>query len=466
MTTQAAPVVLLGNPTLLRPSAYERTRSAPAAVKNYLEEFNEALQAKGISVTPVFVAFTVAVADESGSKFREVFERAKLLPLEGVESFVLADEWDIDAINQAYNHNAKRLANVSIRLHRAIGQFLTRKSSMNPELDPSKGLGQRNPSITQWTPRSSDLVDKTLKRDGAKCVLTSSTAWVEACHIIPYRLGFRKLKGTRSSDKLDFWAMLQMLLPAVDYTRVHDFLIGFSDGISRINRLENMLSLSTEHHKGFGAGRFILEPLRETITPTGYQARFCLLPALRSDSQLFKVDRQARAIPLEIPQVYTQSEDPHLRGQAFVNPFKRQFIEDGDLISLSTIDPAEYPLPNPDLLELHGILSRIARMAGRGLMEPDAYDDEELGPGEIATAIDELAIGEPLSDRKVLVDIPGAHATGDQFFGGEDAGECSTQSNLPAEHETYDPAKTQQQGLTGASNLASDKDLRKENRQE
>ncbi|KAF3916980.1 hypothetical protein ABW21_db0200021 [Orbilia brochopaga] len=263
--------------------------------------------------------------------------------------------------------------------------------------------------------------------------------------------------------------MLKMLLPPADYGRVKGFLFGVEGGASRINRLENMLTLRTDHHRNFGAGLFVLEPLRETITATGYQARFRLLPALRPDSKLFKIDRQARTIPVEIPELLPKDEDPDVREVVVVNPTTRQFLEDGDVIAFSTTDPTEFPLPNPDLLDLHNILSRIARMAGRGLIEAEAFEDDDMGegPSVLAAAFEDLMIEEPQSSGGVLAEKPSLPATHYEVqMSGQDALKTYGSSGLETETGTGAAKVEEQSTATASSSPLQKLGLRKENRQQ
>ena len=69
----------------------------------------------------------------------------------------------------------------------------------------------------------------------------------------------------------------------------------------------------------------------------------------------------------------TEAEDEQLSNTAI-----HRLIRSGDLITLSTDDPQNKPLPHPDLLRLHAALARVVRCAAQAY-DGDEGEDEEGG---------------------------------------------------------------------------------------
>lgn len=81
----------------------------------------------------------------------------------------------------------------------------------------------------------------------------------------------------------------------------------------------------------------------------------------------------ANRIVLRLPRL---ARRPGLRSGSRRAP---QQLVTGDVITLTTPNPVEYPLPHPDLLTLHSAIIRVARAAGAMVEEEDNWDwsDEE-----------------------------------------------------------------------------------------
>ena len=143
-----------------------------------------------------------------------------------------------------------------------------------------------------------------------------------------------------------------------------------------INQLCNMITLSPEIHTLWGMGRFILEPVDEPMNPYKQNLRLQWVPPRRSSGN----------IPLLTdPKSLDETEAKLTLPRNHITGTK---VDSGSIISVTTEDPLQYPLPDRDLLRLQCNLIRVMRMAGRAggdLLE--TYDSDSEVPSIAATDI-------------------------------------------------------------------------------
>ncbi|MCJ1347323.1 hypothetical protein MMC31_005546 [Peltigera leucophlebia] len=143
-----------------------------------------------------------------------------------------------------------------------------------------------------------------------------------------------------------------------------------------INQHFNMITLSPELHALWGIGKFMLEPVDEPVNSYQQNLRLQWVPPRRSSGNINLLTNP-------------NSLDDVTVGQRTL-PYNLRTgtrLESGSIISITTHDPENYPLPDRDLLRLQCNLIMVLRMAGRtGGDILEGYDsDSEVS--SIATAI-------------------------------------------------------------------------------
>jgi len=127
---------------------------------------------------------------------------------------------------------------------------------------------------------------KALQRDRGQCVLTR-TAPPQVAHIVPHAVG--KLPGPLRDTQPDIFKLLRYLVGPTVVNRLTDYLLAPDDaGRTHINRLENLISLSTIVHEHFGKGWLVLEPVGDVLSALGaeqalwtYELKFSWVPTNR-----------------------------------------------------------------------------------------------------------------------------------------------------------------------------------------
>lgn len=149
-----------------------------------------------------------------------------------------------------------------------------------------------------------------------------------------------------------------------------------------MNRADNLITLSANVHIWFGEGLVTFIPMRHTITPTSYDVEvryLCRRKSVHEES----TQPDAAELPSRLGDLYPIHEDPELgevlicRVENIDNRGEAVLVRDGMVITLTTDDPIDKPLPNPDALLIHAAMARIARLTGRGI-EMNFEDPEEV----------------------------------------------------------------------------------------
>ncbi|KAF3901587.1 hypothetical protein ABW21_db0203408 [Orbilia brochopaga] len=200
-------------------------------------------------------------------------------------------------------------------------------------------------------------------------------------------------------------AARQSLSKELTAVLVREYLVTAAQdsGRTNINRLENLVTLANNIHSAWGSGLFMMEPLdtdnetpitvdlsrfAETAVPQSYSIKVRYLTA--PTSPLYKASEGITHLSLDEVLVYEPDNDPTIWSKQVWNQNRLNQIEDGAVFTWSTKDPINSPLPHPHLLWLHGSLSRVVRLAGRGLeeqpMEWSSESEEEENMELEATA--------------------------------------------------------------------------------
>ena len=204
----------------------------------------------------------------------------------------------------------------------------------------------------------------------------------------------------------------------------------------KINRIENLMTLTRDIHRWWDTGKIILEPVGDPLAIfaagndhaflTHYDVVFSFVPSHRPPSSKAGWDPSTliQLVPLSDLQ-FNEDEDPLLqeicimrrttrapplppstgeKGKPPVQGWKQ--LTTGTVIRLVTNDPGKYPLPHPDLLRLHAALSRVVRCTASAgpemldLAEDESPDISVVGPEEEHSILEEPVV--PLTTSYAL----------------------------------------------------------------
>lgn len=91
----------------------------------------------------------------------------------------------------------------------------------------------------------------------------------------------------------------------------------------------------------------------------------------------FRPRGSGRVSLMEVPDL--PSDHPSCRGNMkFGDCITEQVVRSGDIITLTTHDPEEFPLPNQELLDLQWYMNRVVALSG-GVEGLDPVNDDDDG---------------------------------------------------------------------------------------
>ena len=223
-----------------------------------------------------------------------------------------------------------------------------------------------------FSPRSNKrllIYLQTKGRDGCCTITARNVGDCHGAHIFPYSLGKTQQKAT-----LDIWKVLEMFWGLERKDQLQQLIFGqrdttFSLSKTQINALHNMITLSPEVHTGWARGRFTLEPLEEEDNPYSLRAMFRWTPQKSESPKELGIATDPTSIELVPP----TDDTPFFHVKTYLP------ITDGHIVTFTTNDPINAPIPHRDLLMLQCFLIRVLRMAGRAgedMLETFDTDDE------------------------------------------------------------------------------------------
>ncbi|KAI9368433.1 hypothetical protein BJX61DRAFT_537260 [Aspergillus egyptiacus] len=214
-----------------------------------------------------------------------------------------------------------------------------------------------------YIPRRSEEIRATCLERDEYCAITKKDEPLEVAHIYPYSL------MTRSGSERDaFWSMLCNFWDADQIQRWKRVVLG-PEGTEV---LQNMLCLSHDCHGLWGMARFALQPVELSEDQKVLKMRFFWLPAAKF-SKSVPVTRRP-SLPSDLRHVGKQTK--------LFNCATSAQICSGDIITIKTTDPENYPLPSLEILGLQWTLTRVLAMSGAADIDPEELDsdsDEEQG---------------------------------------------------------------------------------------
>lgn len=155
--------------------------------------------------------------------------------------------------------------------------------------------------------------------------------------------------------------LLQLIFGPRDMTR--------PNSKTQISALSNMITLSPDAHGSWSRGKSTLEPLGVEANPYELRARFRWTPQKSESPRELGIATDSSSIELI----------PLTAGTRLVNLEILLPIMDGDIVTFTTNDPINAPLPHRDLLMLQCFFIRVLRMAvraGEDMLETFDSDDE------------------------------------------------------------------------------------------
>lgn len=174
-------------------------------------------------------------------------------------------------------------------------------------------------------------------------------------HIFPYSLG-----KTQQKAKLEIWKVLEMFWGRERKDQLQQLIFGqcntlLLDSKTQINALHNMITFSPDAHTSWVRERFTLEPLSEEDNPCSLRAIFHGTP--QKSETLKELDLATDPTNIQLIPLTDDTTFFHVRIHL---P-----IMNGNIVTFTTNDPINVPIPHWDLLMLQCYLIRVLRMAGR-----------------------------------------------------------------------------------------------------
>lgn len=186
---------------------------------------------------------------------------------------------------------------------------------------------------------------------------------LEACHILPSWLGDVECAGT------DLWSALKVYWRGERVEAWREALLG-EDGIINTEQLGNLITLGDHARVYWDEHLIALKPVqRDSNTLT---VELWWLPIRLTKDQLQKM------IVGRKPDLVEISKSPGNNIKLFDCEIDK-VIESGKVITFTTPDPARYPLPSFELLEMQWHLHRTAALSG-GFNYEETEEDEEQEP--------------------------------------------------------------------------------------
>ncbi|OJD11559.1 hypothetical protein AJ78_07694 [Emergomyces pasteurianus Ep9510] len=201
--------------------------------------------------------------------------------------------------------------------------------------------------------RSRYVSDLCKNRDEHRCVITKFKGPTDACHIIPFSLN-------QQNSRASFFELLRILWPQ-----------RFAKWQSIVNSgtefIENMLTLTPTLHRCHSIGLFGLQPVEASMDGKSMKLKFFWLAQRDTFSNVMT---DVTAIPFF-------SDNVQLEDIQVCNARDEHLIKSGEIIELTTTDPANKPLPDWDLLELQWVMQRLTALREAADIPDSVHSESE-----------------------------------------------------------------------------------------
>lgn len=236
-------------------------------------------------------------------------------------------------------------------------------SSKRPKLSlntspPSPSPVDRTPGDQTPVGRDSSLTGPCLKRDNNRCLITEAGMPLEVAHIYPYSMH----KQEETTELRKFWDTLQFFWAKEKVDAWRNAISGLKGTETLINRL----SLAPSAHRYWGNTMFALKPLKRSEDGTSMEVQFFWLP---------RNSPGARTIATP-PVIHNDMESTGDNIRLF-NCADCTIIKSGRVLTFTTDDPKDKPLPSYALLDLQWALHRVAALSGASEEQDSDGDDDD-----------------------------------------------------------------------------------------
>jgi hypothetical protein len=221
--------------------------------------------------------------------------------------------------------------------------------------------------------RSRPLKEKAKLRDGNRCVITL-LAPVDVCHIYPWcAFGGDDTKTTQRVER--FWSLLRVFWPVEKVNSWRSKIFVDPRNPNRgTETVKNMITLSASAHRLHSIGAFALRPVRITQDKTQLELEFHWLARREREAMA----RIGLLDPPDSTRGRTSSRHDYERLGRLDSPSSLTLLETGTKFTMTTDDPDDKPLPDPELLELQWYLQRVFSMSGAAdWLDKDSEHDSD-----------------------------------------------------------------------------------------
>ncbi|KAI9371598.1 hypothetical protein BJX61DRAFT_543540 [Aspergillus egyptiacus] len=226
------------------------------------------------------------------------------------------------------------------------------------------------PAITRATspkPQSHNRSDRTITqcklRDGGLCLITKGGDVPEAAHIYASSIG-SQVGRTRYKH---FWDIFRMFWSE---KKIKSWEAGVLGNEGTETTLPNLLCMDPTVHALWGKARFAIKPLELSSDRKKLRVELHWLPAMKY------VQRQLGTAPSSLINTISAPGGTRL----YDCPTDRR-IQTGDVLTFTTNDPENLPLPSVDLLDMQWVLNRLTALSGAADVSDEELDSDDA-PGQ------------------------------------------------------------------------------------
>ena len=209
------------------------------------------------------------------------------------------------------------------------------------------------------------IAKRSKERDGNLCVLSKMGA-AQAYHIYPW-YAF----GAQSTIRVtNFWKTLRLFWPADKVDAWQAKIFQDNETPYGTETVENTITFTATLQNFHSEGAFALRPVRITADKTQLELEFHWLKRQVRDP---KVMVDLLELPMSSRDLKESADGEFL---CYLDNGVPTRLVSGQRFTMTTDDPVNKPLPDPDLLELQWYLQRILAMSGAAEWDEKDFDDD------------------------------------------------------------------------------------------
>ncbi|KAJ5747604.1 uncharacterized protein N7511_009300 [Penicillium nucicola] len=278
-----------------------------------------------------------------------------------------------------------------------------------------------------------------LDRDGEQCILTKCSEPIELACIYAGSLGEGKAPGNSHEDEPEVGSQFEFYTYCWRWIGIfwnHERVSGWQDAVDHQSSFctpcESMITLSSNAHALWRMARFALKPIAISEDRMTMTLQFFWLPVV-CKPRLKLID------PPVFPSVLYGAQS---RSRLW-NYETNMEIRSRDIITITTKNPEENPLPSMELVELQWFLTRVLALSGAAEFPMDDDSNSSLSESEDGQPQEsnEENEEEPEIDQGTPSDVVRARIEEDPIW--TMPGEPDWTSS---EHETLSPSSEEERG--------------------